>query len=185
MANLINEAQRFQKLAGLLNEANEDLTPEELEQKAFEIAKSSEFNNAMEKTWQQLSDEDKAKLTQSLSLNEGIGNDFSSFRKMVDKAEEVINEDLSDVKAKIGNIVGTVGQVNSLALGIPAAVALNKLGAITGVMSQGPAMAASLIGGMMLWWLGKKIAGSKASKSLEENNIDSVVNEALKSVRKK
>ena len=37
----------------------------------------------------------------------------------------------------------------------------------------------------MLWWLGKKIAGSKASKSLEENNIDSVVNEALSKIRKK
>jgi hypothetical protein len=166
MKQYINEAKRLQQLAGLLKEANEDTTPEELEQDAFEIAKSPEFNSAMEKAWQQLSDEDKAKLTQSIGLNEGTGDDFSTFRKMVDKAEEVISEDVSDVRAKVGNIIGTIGQVNTLSFGIPAAVALNKLGIITGAMSTGPAVAAGLVGGMILWWLGRKIAGDKVSKSL-------------------
>jgi hypothetical protein len=183
MAQLINEVKRMQQLAGLLNE---NLTPEEIEREAFnKIANSSEFNRAMETAWEKLSDEDIAKLTQSLSLNEGTGGDFSSFSRMVDKVEKVISEDLSDVKAKVGNAIGTVGQINSLAFGIPAGVALNKLGVITGAMSQGPAMAASLIGGMILWWLGKKIAGDKVSKSLNEKDIESAVNEALAKIRKK
>jgi hypothetical protein len=189
MSPLINEAKRFQKLANIIKEAeeNQPIDPKvemEAEKEAFEIAKSSEFNTAMEKEWAKLSDEDRKKLAQSLSsLNEAAGGDFSSFHKMVDKAEEeaekVISEDASDIKTKIGNIVGTIGKVNTLSFGVPAGIAIHKLGLITGAMSTGPVLLAGIVGGMILWWLGKKIAGEGANKF-----IDETVNEALKKFRK-
>ena len=186
MAQLINEAKRFQKLANI-KEAEENQSMDskammDAEKKAFQVANSSEFDTAMEKEWAKLSDEDKKKLAQSLSsLNEAIGSDFSSFRKIVQKAKDVegINEDMSNVKAAVGNVLGSIGKINALSLFIPGALAITKAAGLGAFIGMAPAMLGSLTASMILWWLGKKIAGKEASEF-----IDETVNEALTKFRK-
>ena len=186
MAQLINEAKRFQKLANIKEaEENQSINPKaamDAEKKAFQIANSSQFNAAMEKEWAKLSDEDRKKLAQSISsLNEAIGGDFSSFHKIVQKAKDVeeINEDMSDVKAAIGNILGSIGKINALSLFIPGALAITKAAGLGAYLGMAPSMLGSLAASMILWWLGKKIAGEGASEF-----IDETVNEALAKFRK-
>ena len=183
MAQFINEAKRFQKLANIREaEENQSMDPKSMmdaEKKAFQIANSSQFNAAMEKEWAKLSDEDRKKLAQSISsLNETIvGNDFASFDKMVKKAkeEEGINEETSNIQAKVGNILAGIGMLNTTGFGglpgvlIAGALGATGLGAVTYI--------ASFAAGAILWWLGKKIAG-------EKSNVDEIVNEALARFRR-
>lgn len=187
MTQLINEAKRFQKLANIKEaEENQSIDPKiamDAEKKAFQIANSSEFDEAMEKEWAKLSDEDRKKLAQSLSsLNEAMGGDFSSFQKIVQKAKDIegINEDMSDVKTAVGNILGYIGKLNALSLFIPGALTIAKA-AGWGAFGLGPAMIGSLAASMILWWLGKKIADSGNGA---DEFLDETVNEALAKVRK-
>ena len=183
MAQLINEAKRFQKLANIKEaEENQSMDPKAMmdtEKKVFQAANSSEFNAAMEKEWTKLSDEDRKKLAQSISLlNEAVGGDFASFHKMVKKAEEKagINEETSDIQALIGNILGNIGQINTTGFaGAPGAMIAAALGVSSAYAL--PVYLASFAAGAILWWLGKKIAG-------EKSNVDEVVNEALAKFRK-
>jgi hypothetical protein len=178
MAQFINEAKRFQKLANIREaEENQSMDPKSMmdaEKKAFQIANSSQFNAAMEKEWAKLSDEDRKKLAQSISsLNEAVGSDFSSFHKMVQKAEEEagINEETSDTQALIGNILGNIGMLNTTGFaGMPGAMIAAALGVSASYML--PVYLASFAAGSILWWLGRKIAG-------EKSNVDEAVNEAL------
>jgi hypothetical protein len=187
MAQLINEAKRFQKLANIKEaEENQSMDPKAMmdaEKKVFQIVNSSEFDAAMEKEWAKLSDEDRKKLAQSLSsLNEAVGNDFSSFRKMVQKAKEEagINEDMDDFKTAVGNILGNIGKMNTIGFaGMPGAMIAAALGASASYML--PIYLASFAAGGILWWLGKKIADSGNGA---DEFLDETVNEALAKFRK-
>ena len=191
MAQLINETKRFQKLANIREaEENQSMDPKAMmdaEKKAFQIANSSQFNAAMEKEWAKLSDEDIKKLAQSLSsLNEAVGNDFSSFHKMVDKAkeEEGINEETSNAQAKVGNILSGIGMLNTSGFaGAPGAFLLSALAGLP----FGAAYIASFVAGGILWWIGKKLAAEKIHPDLKETqpqeSIEQAVNEALKKFR--
>ena len=186
----LNEVKRMQQLANIKeaeeNQSMDSKATMDAEKKVFQVVNSNEFNAAMEKEWAKLSDEDRKKLAQSISsLNETIGSDFASFRKMVQKAKDVegINEeevDMDDFKTAIGDILGTVGKINCMGLaGAPGFVIAMALGAPAAFGL--PIYLASFAAGGILWWLGKKIADSGYGAS---DYLDETVNEALAKFRK-
>ena len=194
MTQLINEAKRFQKLANIKEaEEKQPVDPKvamDAEKKVFQIVNSDQFNKTMEAAWAKLSDEDRKKLAQSMtSLNEMIGSDFSSFTKLVDKAEEEAGISEADDKAgaqqTFGKILTGIAHLNIAGFfGLPGAA---LIAATTGLGIL-PAFAASIAAAGVLWWIGDKLKGKESRLKMGgdemDESINSVVNEALAKFRK-
>jgi hypothetical protein len=209
MTQLINEARRFQQLANIngsqLNEV-ESQQQANLEKKAFEFFNSPKVSKFLDQALAKLSPEDKKELQSAVSnISEAMGNDFSSFLNVVHKAEEEASSleeaENSDLKTKVGKVISGLGSVNIMSMGtLPALIGLaidhfggtNILQTVSqavgdGSVAGGLSVIAGLVGGGILWAIGKKMQGIKdlGNEPIAEIlDIDSVVNEALEAFRK-
>ena len=212
MAQLINEAKRFQLLAGLITESQineiESQQQSDLEKKAFEFFNSPEVSKLIDQSLTKLSPEDKKELQSTVSnISEAVGSGFSSFLNIVHKAEEKASSleeagnEKNDLKTKVGKVLSGFGSANIMSMGmLPSLVALaidhfantNIINTASqaigdGSIAAGLSVVASLIGGGILWAIGKKMQAIKDSDNehIEQSiDIDSVVNEALETFRK-
>ena len=197
----INEAKRFQKLAGIITEAIEVTnTPivQNLEKKAFDFFNQPEVVALLKKEIDKLSPEKKSELANT-SIQESETNDFNSFKSTVEKtigdaslneydddAHDYIRKKVGGYKSgeeptsldkSVGTVLKNLGVANIMSMGfLPAltAMAIDKFGGtdIIGTVSQaigdgGAAAAlsvlAGLIGGGILWKLGKILKNEKVT----------------------
>jgi hypothetical protein len=183
LAGLITESQYKTKL----KEAEiKELTPAEASKEIKDLVNDPKFQAEMENYWAQLqsklSPEELEKFKQNIAgtvketLNEDeytdIFNLANSYAKKV--SEEIQTEswggdiststfrnssDVSQTAKITGKIISGVGKVGASM--IPAALVAASLGVGGWGLGLGAVMAASLIAGAALWWLGDKIQGKE------------------------
>jgi hypothetical protein len=217
---LIQEAKRFQKLAGLIKENEVTNTPviQGLEKKAFDFFNSPKVVALLKKELDKLSPEKKAELANT-SIQEGEANDFSSFKSTVEKVidDASLNEEYDDmhdllrgkiggyepgeeptsVDKTVGNILTTLGVTNIMSMGfLPAltAMAIDEFGGTniintvsqaigSGSVAAGLSVLGGLIGGGILWKIGKILKNERTTGETPLFEIESVVNKALTKFR--
>lgn len=213
---LINEAKRFQKLAGLIRENEVTNTPiiQSLEKKAFDFFNQPKVAVLLKKEIDKLSPKKKVELANT-SIQEGEVNDFNSFKSTIEKVinNASLNEEYDDmhdllrgkiggykpgeeptsVDKTVGNILTTLGVTNIMSMGfLPALTAMaidefggtNIINTVSQAIGSGSAAAAlsvlgGIIGGGILWKIGKILKNEKTTGDTPLFEIESVVNKAL------
>jgi len=154
------------------------LETKEMEKKAFEFANSPEMSQLVNKILANAKPEDIQQIKRAVgSVSEGMMNesDFTSFLNIAHKAQAGLNEggEVSDLQNSIGKALSTFGVVNIMSMGmLPTLVGMavdhftgtNFLQMASNAIGSGGGAAAlsvlgSLIGGGLLWRLGKAISG--------------------------
>jgi hypothetical protein len=168
--------------------------PKELEKKVFDIFNSPKISNAIRKTVSNLSPKDKEKMQSTINsvITENSGDGFSSFKNIVDTVISTavsgndINERYSEdvdpesIEYKVGNIAEKLGVAHLMTMGfLPGIVQsvsdyllktnfvetfINNTGGDPSV-SAAISVAAGLILGGCLWFLGKEMKGEKVTGS--------------------
>lgn len=183
LTNLLKET-KFSKKS--LKEAEQELSPAEASKKMKELVKDPKFQKSMEKFWSDL----KSKMTpeelskfeknvMSIGINESSLHE-DSFSKAFDIAKEkaeALLEDWGDTSVtsfgsestpnktvhNAGKIISAVGKVGASM--VPAALVAAKLGVGAWGLGLGAVMAASLLAGAALWWIGDKIKEKFSNES--------------------
>jgi hypothetical protein len=183
------ETLRMQMLAGIITEGeykvklNESV--EDLEKKVFDFFNSPKVNALVSKISNQLDDKEKTKiLSITGGVKESTSDDFSQFKNVIDKITENLDEIQSpfskdftpnEVDKAVGKVLAGAGSASIMSMGtIPAltAMAIDYLGGTnivntvsqalgSGTMAGALSVVAGLIGGGLLWALGKKLQGVK------------------------
>ena len=174
--------ESFAKIFNKIKRLHENEVPsmdiKTLEKKAFEFANSPEMGTFVDKILANAKPEKIGQLKRALlSVSEGITNenDFSSFLKFVDKAQSNLHEDnsVSDLQKSVGKAITEFGVINIMSMGmLPALVTMGldyfggidlitPMNAATGGAFVPLSVIAGLIGGALLWRLGKSISGEK------------------------
>jgi len=183
------ETLRMQMLAGIITEGeykvklNESV--EDLEKKVFNFFNSPKVNALVSKISNQLDDKEKTKiLSITGGVKESTSDDFSQFKNVIDKITENLDEIQSpfskdftpnEVDKAVGKVLAGAGSANIMSMGtLPAltAMAIDYLGGTdivntvsqalgSGTMAGALSVVAGLIGGGLLWALGKKLQGVK------------------------
>ena len=183
------ETLRMQMLAGIITEGeykvklNESV--EDLEKKVFDFFNSPKVNALVSKISNQLDDKEKTKiLSITGGVKESTSDDFSQFKNVIDKITENLDEIQSpfskdftpnEVDKAVGKVLAGAGSASIMSMGtIPAltAMAIDYLGGTnivntvsqalgSGTMAGALSVVAGLIGGGLLWSLGKKLQGVK------------------------
>ena len=183
------ELLRMQMLAGVITESqykaklNESL--EDLEKKVFNFFNSPKVNALVSKMSNQLDDKEKTKiLSITGGVKEATSDDFSQFKNVIDKITKNLDEIQSpfskdftpnELDKAVGKVLAGVGSLNILSMGmLPAltGMAIDSLGGTDFVNTLAQAIGsgsgamvlsviAGLLGGGLLWALGKKLQGSK------------------------
>ena len=182
MAQLINEAKRFQKLANIkeAEEQSTEITPEEAAKKVANLSGEIEKNSKIQQVADKISADPKAKEelkkildTYHFSLNEnesGIQNIALAFAKKAETVKEEMDYGGSFLAGLIGG--------GTLAHYLFSVTTPDFVGGLTHTTS---AMPETLIGaaiGAILAIIGKKVYD-------KVKGVDEAVNEALKAYRKK
>lgn len=165
------------------------------EKQAFEFANSPEMGAFVNKILANAKPEDIEQLKRTLgSVSEGMmsENDFSSFLDIAHKAQSALNENngVSDLQNSIGKALSTFGAVNIMSMGmLPALVGMavdyfagtnflqmagDAIG--SGGVAAGLSVIGGLIGGGLIWRLGKAISGEEVTDNtpLFEEGIEGV-----------
>ena len=183
------ETLRMQMLAGIITEGeykvklNESV--EDLEKKVFNFFNLPKVNALVSKISNQLDDKEKTKiLSITGGVKESTSDDFSQFKNVIDKITENLDEIQSpfskdftpnEVDKAVGKVLAGAGSASIMSMGtIPAltAMAIDYLGGTnivntvsqalgSGTMAGALSVVAGLIGGGLLWALGKKLQGVK------------------------
>jgi hypothetical protein len=183
------ELLRMQMLAGILTEGqykaklNESL--EDLEKKVFNFFNSPKVNALVSKMSNQLDDKEKTKiLSITGGVKEATSDDFSQFKNVIDKITKNLDEIQSpfskdftpnELDKAVGKVLAGVGSLNIRSMGmLPAltGMAIDSLGGtdfvdtVAQAIGSGSGAAvlsviAGLVGGGLLWALGKKLQGVK------------------------
>jgi len=175
-------AKTFNKIKRI--DENEVAGPEnkQMEKQAFDFANSPEMGQLVNKILAKSKPEDIEKIKRAVgSVSEGMmsESDFSNFLNIAHKAQAALTENngASDLQNSIGKALSTFGVVNIMSMGIlPSLVGMavdhftgtNFLQMASNAIGSGSAAAAlsvagSLIGGGLLWRLGKAISGEKVT----------------------
>jgi hypothetical protein len=104
LAGVITEAQYNEKKKLIENEVTNNPIVQKLEKKAFDFFNQPQVTAILKKELDKLSPEKKAELSKTV-MQEGEGNDFSSFKATVDKVmnDASLTEDLHDfLRQKVG-----------------------------------------------------------------------------------
>lgn len=177
-----NFAKTFNKIKRI-DENELDGNMNNIEKQAFDFANSPEMGNLVNQILSKANPEDIQQLQNVVGgVNEGgvYENDFSSFLDIAHKAQSVLTEDsqVSDLETMVGKVLQNLGVVNILSMGtLPSLVAMAidhfggpnflKMAAdATGMVGTGMGaltVVASLIGGGLLWRLGKAISGEEVN----------------------
>lgn len=158
------------------------LETKEMEKQAFDFANSPEMGQLVDKIIANAKPEDIQQIKRAVgSVSEGMMNesDFSSFLNIAHKAQAGLNEggEVSDLQNSIGKALSTFGVVNIMSMGmLPTLVGMavdhftgtNFLQMASDALGSGGAAAGlsvigSLIGGGLLWRLGKAISGEEVT----------------------
>ena len=158
------------------------LETKEMEKQAFDFANSPEMGRLVDKIIANAKPEDIQQIKRAVgSVSEGMMNesDFSSFLNIAHKAQAGLNEggEVSDLQNSIGKALSTFGVVNIMSMGmLPTLVGMavdhftgtNFLQMASDALGSGGAAAGlsvigSLIGGGLLWRLGKAISGEEVT----------------------
>lgn len=205
------EFLHMQKLAGLITESEyklktqiifeNDVTSEpvvqNLEKKAFDFFNDPKVTALLKKELDKLSPEEKAELSK-VTMQEGEGNDFSSFKSAVEKTinKTALSEDMHDTIRKIGGgynpgeepskldkatgkVLTGLGVANIMSMGfLPAltSMALDHFGGTniintlstalgSGSLAAALSVVAGLLGGAILWKIGKILQNEKTNSS--------------------
>jgi len=186
-----NEFLHMQKLAGIITEGeykaklNENL--EDLEKKVFDFFNSPKSNALVDKIVNQLDDKEKAKITSITGgIKESTSDEFSQFKNIVDKISENLEEiqspyskdfEPNNIDKAVGKVLSGVGSTSLMSMGtlpILTAMAVDYIGGTNIIDTVGQAIGsgsgaavlatlAGLIGGGILWILGKRLQGKKGS----------------------
>lgn len=194
LAGVITETQYRQKKSLIENEITNSSVVQNLEKKAFNFFNQPKVAALLKKELDKLSPEEKAELTK-MTMQEGEGNDFSSFKSAVEKGIDTVslNEDAHDTLRTMsgykpgqeataldkmaGKVLTNLGVANIMSMGfLPAlsAMALDYFGGtdvvntVSQVVGDGGAAAAlsvvaGLVGGGILWKLGKIMQNEKTT----------------------
>lgn len=190
-----NEFLHMQKLAGIITEGeykaklNENL--EDLEKKVFDFFNSPKSNALVDKIVNQLDDKEQAKITSITGgIKESTSDEFSQFKNIVDKISENLEEiqspyskdfEPNDIDKAVGKVLSGVGSTSIMSMGtlpIWIAMAVDYIGGTNIVDTVGQAIGsgsgaavlttlAGLIGGGILWALGKRLQGKKGNLNNE------------------
>jgi hypothetical protein len=190
-----NEFLHMQKLAGIITEGeykaklNENL--EDLEKKVFDFFNSPKSNALVDKIVNQLDDKEQAKITSITGgIKESTSDEFSQFKNIVDKISENLEEiqspyskdfEPNDMDKAVGKVLSGVGSTSIMSMGtlpIWIAMAVDYIGGTNIVDTVGQAIGsgsgaavlttlAGLIGGGILWALGKRLQGKKGNLNNE------------------
>ena len=162
---------------------NEVAGPEvkQMEKQAFDFANSPEMGQLVTKILANAKPQDIEQIKRAVgSVSEGMmcENDFASFLNIAHKAQAALNEgEVSDLQNSIGKALSTFGVVNIMSMGmLPSLVGMavdhftgtNFLQMASDALGSGGAAAGlsvigSLIGGGLLWRLGKAISGEEVT----------------------
>ena len=185
--SIISERERliiesFSKTFNSIKRIDENEVPgletKEMEKQAFDFANSPEMGRLVDKIIANAKPEDIQQIKRAVgSVSEGMMNesDFSSFLNIAHKAQAGLNDggEVSDLQNSIGKALSTFGVVNIMSMGmLPTLVGMavdhftgtNFLQMASNAIGSGGGAAAlsvigSLIGGGLLWRLGKAISG--------------------------
>ena len=186
-----NEFLHMQKLAGIITEGeykaklNENL--EDLEKKVFDFFNSSKSNALVDKISNQLDDKEKTKIISITGgIKESTSDEFSQFKNIVDKISENLEEiqspyskdfEPNNIDKAVGKVLSGVGSTSLMSMGtlpIWIAMAVDYIGGTNIIDTVGQAIGsgsgaavletlAGLIGGGILWALGKRLQGVKGN----------------------
>jgi hypothetical protein len=135
--------------AGILNEAlSEGISFDAVLNKAEDVAASLEESIIKKINEYDLTDKEKEDIIKKFGPGEYSYEYFDT--------ESTPKNNLT---AKIGKVVGTIGKINAMSLGIPAAILAGLAGA--GSLAMIGTTAVSLLAGAGLWWLGNKLSGGE------------------------
>ena len=175
-------AKTFNKIKRIDENEVAGIETKELEKKAFDFAKSPEMGQLVDKILANAKPEDLEQIKRAVgSVSEGMmsENDFSSFLNIARKAQSALSEDnsVSNLQNSVGKALSTFGVLNIMSMGaLPSLVGMavdhfggtNFLQTFSDAVGSGGAAAGlsvigSLIGGGLLWRLGKAISGEKVT----------------------
>ncbi len=175
-------AKTFNKIKRLDENEVPTMDIKNAEKQAFEFAKSPEMGAFVNKILANAKPEEIEQLKRTIgSVSEGMmsENDFSSFLNIVHKAQSALmeNNEVSDLQKSIGKALSTFGVVNIMSMGmLPSLVGMvvdhftgtNFLQMASDAIGSGGAAAGlsvlgGLIGGGLIWRLGKAISGEKVT----------------------
>ena len=173
-----NFTKTFNKIKRI-DENELDGNMQNLEKKAFDFANSPEIGNLVNKILSNTKPEDIQNIKNVVNEGGIYENDFSSFLKVVDKAENVLTEnfDESDLEELVGKVLQGFGVANIMSMGaLPTLVsmAISKFGGPNFMQmfsnmvggsgaAVGLSVLASFIGGALIWRLGKAVSGEKVT----------------------
>lgn len=178
-----NFAKTFNKIKRIDENEVGGVETKELEKKAFDFANSPEMGQLVDKILDKSKPEDLQKIKTAVSsVSESMmyESDFSSFLNIAHKAQSTLSEDNSvgDLQNSVGKALQNFGVANIMSMGmLPAVVSiavdylggpnlLQAVGDAVGTGGGGTAalsVVASLIGGALLWRLGKSVSGEKVT----------------------
>jgi hypothetical protein len=175
-------AKTFNKIKRIDENEVAGIETKQLEKKAFDFANSPEMGQLVDKILANAKPEDLQQIKNAVgSVSEGMmcENDFSSFLNIAHKAQSALSEDNSvgSLQNSVGKALSTFGVVNIMSMGmLPSLVGMavdhfggtNFLQTFSDAVGSGGAAAGlsvigSLIGGGLLWRLGKAISGEKVT----------------------
>lgn len=175
-------AKTFNKIKRIDENEVAGIETKQLEKKAFDFANSPEMGQLVDKILANAKPEDLQQIKNAVgSVSEGMmcENDFSSFLNIAHKAQSALSEDNSvgSLQNSVGKALSTFGVVNIMSMGmLPSLVGMavdhfggtNFLQSFSDAVGSGGAAAGlsvigSLIGGGLLWRLGKAISGEKVT----------------------
>jgi hypothetical protein len=193
-----NFAKTFNKIKRLDENEVAGMETKELEKKAFDFANSPEMGQLVDKILAKSKPEDLQKIKTALgSVSESMmyESDFSSFLNIAHKAQSTLSEDNSagNLQNSVGKALQNFGVANIMSMGmLPAVVSIavdylggpNLLQAVGNAVGTGGggtaalSVVASLIGGALLWRLGKAVSGEKVTGDtplfeIDENEVNS------------
>ena len=175
-------AKTFNKIKRIDENEVAGIETKELEKKAFDFAKSPEMGQLVDKILANAKPEDLQQIKRAVgSVSEGMmsENDFSSFLNIAHKAQSALSEDNSvgSLQNSVGKALSTFGVLNIMSMGaLPSLVgmAVDHFGGTNFLQMAGDAIGSGtaagvlsviggLIGGGLLWRLGKAISGEKVT----------------------
>jgi hypothetical protein len=190
-------AKTFNKIKRIDENEVAGMETKELEKKAFDFANSPEMGQLVDKILAKSKPEDLQKIKTALgSVSESMmyESDFSSFLNIAHKAQSTLSEDNSagNLQNSVGKALQNFGVANIMSMGmLPAVVSIavdylggpNLLQAVGNAVGTGGggtaalSVVASLIGGALLWRLGKAVSGEKVTGDTPLFEIDENFNE--------
>jgi hypothetical protein len=174
MTQLINEAKRFQKLAGLIKESEDNAATEEKVQDTVEKAiNSPQAQATLQKMASQLSDEDKQRIMKFMSsVNESASGGGEPDLEDVTKKLMSLAENRSDSKHLLGQVVYGA-PVTAMGIGLIKGILAG--GAAVGLAAATPFFAAAAAGAVLIG-LYKIIKNTSSNKEKPTSNKVSGVN---------